>query len=273
MVFFLYSDINYEYQAENCIKTLQKRISNTDTIVYFTVGFDSQLELNNVNKVRVDKNITYPSFNFYKPELCLKVMNMFPNEDYVFTDTDVLFSKRLNPCILKHSESYPLASFGPHEYLYAWETFGDQVIEYSEWDLMQYMNVPERTQRYVFSCLFSFNENSRDFIEEWYSVCSNKYLLDRRKKFFPFTDETSFNVCLWKRNATKNLGYAFLNTHLLSTIKSIEDGINSGNFIGDVYDSCGLNWEKVEDTEKVFFYHGIKDKDEMREASLYLQNI
>jgi hypothetical protein len=138
---------------------------------------------------------------------------------------------------------------------------------------MKYLNVPDRTQRYVFSCLFSFNENCRDFIEEWYSICCNKYLLDRKKKFFPFTDETPFNICLWKRGATKNLGYAFLNTHLLSTIKSIEEGITAGNFVGGINDLLGLNWEKVENTENTFFYHGIKDKDEMREASLYLQNI
>jgi hypothetical protein len=60
---------------------------------------------------------------------------------------------------------------------------------------------------------------------------------------------------------------------LLSTIKSIEEGITAGNFVGGINDLLGLNWEKVENTENTFFYHGIKDKDEMREASLYLQNI
>jgi hypothetical protein len=273
MVFFLYSDKNYEYQAENCIRTLEKRLSTETKIVYFTVGFDSDLEFTNLHKVRIEKNPTYPAFNFYKPEICLKVMNLFPNEDYVFTDTDVLFSKRIIPESLKHNESYPLASFGPHEYLYYWEYIDGEYTEYSEWELMQYLNVHERTQRYVFSCLFSFNEGCRDFMEEWYSICSNTYLIDRRKKFFPFTDETPFNICLWKRAATKNLGYAFINTHLLSTISSIENGIIEGNFVGSVHDNCGLNWEKVEDTNKTFFYHGIKDKDEMREASLYLQKL
>jgi hypothetical protein len=273
MVFFLYSDKNYEYQAENCIRTLEERVPTKTKIVYFTVGFDSDLEFRNLHKVRIEKNLSYPAFNFYKPEICLKVMDMFPNEDYVFTDTDVLFSKRLISENLKHTESYPLASFGPHEYLFSWESIDGEYIEYSEAELMKYLNVSDRTQRYVFSCLFSFNEHCRDFIEEWYSICCNKYLLDRRKKFFPFTDETSFNICLWKRGATKNLGYAFLNTHLLSTIKSIEEGITAGNFVGGINDLLGLNWEKVENTENTFFYHGIKDKDEMREASLYLQNI
>ena len=63
---------------------------------------------------------------------------------------------------------------------------------------MKYFNVEKRSQRYVWSCFYSFNPNCREFFEEYTAMCKNKYLMDRRKDYFPYADETPFNICLWK---------------------------------------------------------------------------
>lgn len=272
MILFLYSDKNCEHQAMSCIRSLVHKITDDVKIVYYTIGFDSQFEFKNLHKIRIELKAEYPTFHFYKAELSLLTMTLFPNEYYVFTDTDVLFSKNFNFDMIKHSESYPIACFGPHEYPFMWREINGTRMVYNEEMLMNYFNIPARTQRYVWSCFYSFNPNCKEFFEEYTSICRNKYLMDRRENYFPFADETSFNICLWKRGATKNYGFGFVNTHMLSTVKRVENGASKVHF-NNAVDAYGQNWEYVDDPSKVMFYHGFKDKTHMEETMNYLVNI
>lgn len=270
MVLFLYSDKNYEYQAINCIKSLTHKITDDIKLVYYTIGFDSQFEFKNLYKYRIDLKAEYPQFNYYKAELSLLTMNLFPNEHYIFSDADILFSKRLDFEKLKNSELYPIASFGPHEYPFNWEDKNEARLIYDETALMNYFNVTARSQRYVWSCFYSFNQHCTDFFEEYTSMCKNKYLLDRRKAYLPFSDETAFNICLWKRGANKNYGFSFVNTHLLETVIQVESGVSDTSFYNK--DFLGNNWEYVKNASDVIFYHGFKEKEHMEETVNYLIN-
>ena len=261
MVVMLYSDKSCEYQAISCIKSLIHKITKDVKILYYTVGFKSDFEFKNLCKVEIPIKPEYPRFHFYKAELSLLTMHMFPGEQYIFTDTDVLFSNRFEFDKVTGIESYPLGSFGPHEYPLAWEKTpsGGEVI-FDEQALMRYFNVNGRTQRYLWSCFYSFNPNCKDFFEEYTSMCRNRYLLDRQKIYFPYADETAFNVCLWKREVNKNLGFAFVNTSRYDTVKRVEENLVGLNqHIGNVIDNFGADWEYVDDSRKVLFYHGFKD--------------
>lgn len=271
MVLFLYSDKNCEHQAINCIKSLTHKIKDDVKVVYYTIGFDSNFQFKNLHKFRIEIKPEYPTFHYYKSDLSLLTMELFPNEHYVFTDTDVLFSRRFDFDKTIHIENYPIASYGPHEYPFIWaEVNGSRVI-YNELPLMKYFNVEERSQRYVWSCFYSFNPNCREFFEEYTSICKNKYLMDRRKDYFPYADETAFNICLWKRNAVKNYGFAFVNTHRLETVKQVEGGTSNKTFEGAA-DKLGNEWEYVVDAENVMIYHGFKEKQHMEETVNYLIN-
>ena len=93
-----------------CIKSLTHKIADDIKIVYYTIGFDSSFEFKNLNKVRIEYKPQYPIIHFYKGELALLTMQMFPNEYYLYTDTDVLFSRNFNFNDHKYNESYPMAS-------------------------------------------------------------------------------------------------------------------------------------------------------------------
>jgi hypothetical protein len=272
MVLFLYSDKNCEHQAISCIKSLTHKITDDVKIVYYTVGFESDFKFKNLYKFKVPLKSEYPTFHFYKADLSLVTMDLFPNEHYIFTDTDVLFSRRFDFEKTKHSESYPIASFGPHEYPFMWREINGERRIYNELPLMKYLNVSERSQRYVWSCFYSFNSNCKDFFEEYTSICKNRYLMDKRDDYFPYADETAFNVCLWKRNATKNYGFGFVNTHLLETVRQVEDGISNKQF-ENTRDAFGNNWEYVDDSSKVMLYHGFKEKEHMETTVNYLINL
>ena len=171
--------------------------------------------------------------------------------------------------MVKHSESYPIASYGPHEYPYMWHIINGEKRIYNENSLMNYFNVQSRSQRYVWSCFYSFNSNCREFFEEYTSMCKNRYLMDRRNEYFPYADETPFNICLWKRNAIKNYEFGFVNTHIIETVKEVESGISNKHF-NNAVDAFGRNWEYVDDSSKVMFYHGFKEKESMEETVKYL---
>ena len=270
-VIMLYSDKTFDPLAQNCIKSLGTGLKDT-TIVYFTIGFHSDFKYDNVHTIYYPLDKDKPTYNFYKPELCLKVMDMFPAEHYIYTDVDILFSNKFTLDKVKHNNPYPLASFGPVEYPFRWVYINGEKVIYDESYLMNYYNVSERTQRYVWSCFFSFNKLCRDFFEEFLSICENKYLTKEVNKYFPFRDETAFNICLWKRKASVNLGFSFVNTHLLETVKEVETGNIQSVTTERVIDEYGMKWEYIDDSNNILFYHGFKDVQDMNEILDYLRN-
>lgn len=272
MVFFLYSDKNCEHQAIACIKSLTGKVTEDVKLVYYTIGFKTDFSFKNLTTIQMAYKPEYPRFHFYKAELSLMTMKIFPDEHYIFSDTDILYSRKFNFDLVKHNLAYPLASYGPHEYPYMWYEINGETIIRDETVLMKYHNVPQRSQRYVWSCFYSFNPSCTDFFEEYTSMCRNQYLLKEHPIYFPYADETPFNICLWKRNATQNLEHAFVNTHKLSTVKRVEEESIGRIHMGNNLDAFGADWEYVHDPSKVLLYHGFKDKEEMNESLDYLIN-
>lgn len=272
MVLFLYSNKPYEHQVKYCLKSLSPKMTDDVKIVYYTIGFDSDIEFPNLYKIKIPLKPQYPSFHYYKAELSLLTMKLFPGEYYMFSDTDILYSKRFSFEMMKHSLPYPMASFGPHEYPFMWEEGRDGKIIYDEVKSMKYFNVPARTQRYVWSCIYSFNEYCTDFFEEYTSMCNYKYLLDQRTVYYPMHDETPFNICLWKRGATQNLGFAFLNTHIFNSVKLVEENIIKDQHLNTHVDSMGNTWEYIYDSEQIVAYHGFKEPEDSEKTVEYLIN-
>lgn len=270
MIVFMYSNKACEHQAISCIRSLEPRVTADTKIVYFTIGFISNFSTERLIKIPIPER-KYPSFHYYKAELSLNVMDMFPEEDqFFFTDTDVLFSRRANFSKMVHTHTYPLGVFGPHEQPYIWERINGEMVIYDEKLLMQYLNVSQPTIRYQWSCFYSFNKNCRDFFEEYTALCKNEYLLSRRKWYYPFHDETSFNVCLWKRNAQHSLGYAFVNTHNPAVVKLVEENTVQTKKLGMNLDELGADWEYIHDSTQVMLYHGFKEENTTREVLNYI---
>lgn len=255
MVIFMYTDSTCEHQAISCIKTLLPRLRSNDTILYYTVGFESSFESENLRKIKFDLT-DYPTFHYYKAELSLLTMELYPEEEhFFFTDTDILYSKRFNPANLEHDFDYPLASFGPYQHPYKFEVVNGERKVYDEGNLMRYLGVPHQLHWYVWSCIFSYNRKCTDFLEEYTSLCKNKYLLDRREDYYPFHDETPFNVCLYKRNGHESLGFAFVNTSNPATVELVENAR-----VVEWKNEETNGWEYVQDSDRVIAYHGFKEK-------------
>jgi hypothetical protein len=273
MIIFMYTNKACEHQAISCIRSLQPRIGQDVKIVYFTIGFISNFSVPQLIKIPIPER-DYLTFHYYKAELSLDVMNMFPEEDYFFfTDTDILFSRRMDLTKLKCDTPYPQAVFGPHEQPYMWERVGDKMTIFNEELLMQYFNVTNRTIRYQWSCFYAFHRNAYEFFEEYTSMCKNKYLLARRMQYYPLHDETPFNICLWKHNAQVSLGHIFVNTHSLKVIKLTEENYIVNRKLGENIDDLGADWEYIHDSSKIMLYHGFKEENNARQSLDFLLKV
>ena len=68
-----YSDKNYEYQAKALIKSILMNMEKDVEMFYYTIGFDSEIEHERLNKIPmpIDENkpTGYRTFEFYKPTI------------------------------------------------------------------------------------------------------------------------------------------------------------------------------------------------------------
>lgn len=109
IVFF--SDKNYEYQIKSLIKSIEIHNVKNLKFIYFTIGFDSEMEREDLIKRRLESNPKKPRFEFYKPEIVLEVSREFEGHS-IFFDSDVIVGRRFNPDLLKTDTNYPVMSIG-----------------------------------------------------------------------------------------------------------------------------------------------------------------
>lgn len=97
--------------------------------------------------------------------------------------------------------------------------------------------------------------------------------MNRSKIYFPFHDETAFNICLWKHNAKESLGYIFVNTHVFDTVKLVEETDIRNQRLGKNIDEMGADWEYIRDSSQIMFYHGFKAPEHTLPTLNYLINV
>lgn len=106
-----YSDVNYEYQIRYLIQSIDLHNFEGLRFIYYTIGFDSDLERPDLLKKRIEIDPKKPRFEFYKPMVVHDVAKNFPGHS-IFLDSDVLVGKRFDPFSLAHDEDFPLMSIG-----------------------------------------------------------------------------------------------------------------------------------------------------------------
>jgi len=257
-----FTDAKFEYMAKCLIESLD--IQKVDAkFLYYTIGFDSNLNHPNLVKKRWQTDISKPRFEFYKPILLLDALNYYDN--VVFLDSDIIVGKRFDLSKFYHEYNYPLASIGNWDKPYSFVIHDGKEMRFDEHKLMNYISVTSKSMSYVYSCFMSVNRKCIDFLKEWEEFCSNFYLLENRQSFYPFQDETSFNVLLWKRGCTKNYGRIYLNTLYFDPLEFVEE---KEGFKGNVY---SVPEQFVDNSSNVVFYHGMKNEIELESSLNYLR--
>jgi len=258
----IYSDENYEHQVRNFIRSLSYGGIEDYRVFYYSIGFNSSIKSDKVVNIYWRKDSR--NFEFYKPEICLDVLN-YVKENIFYFDADIILSKRFYKMPIEFGKSHPTFSKGPIEFPFTFWSDSNGTTTFDETKLMNYLGVKERLMHYVMACFFTYDEKCRDFLEEYMSFCKNEYLLKQRQSMYAFTDETIANVLLWKRGISDSYGRYFVNTHKFSTFKLCEEN-------GDIKDSHidGNPYEQCDDSSQVYFYHATKIKEENEKILKYI---
>ena len=258
----IYSDENYEHQVRNFIRSLSYGGIEDYRVFYYSIGFNSSIKSDKVVNIYWRKDSR--NFEFYKPEICLDVLN-YVKENIFYFDADIILSKRFYKMPIEFGKSHPTFSKGPIEFPFTFWSDSNGTTTFDETKLMNYLGVKERLMHYVMACFFTYDEKCRDFLEEWMSFCKNEYLLKQRQSMYAFTDETIANVLLWKRGISDSYGRYFVNTHKFSTFKLCEEN-------EDIEDSFidGNPYEQCDDSSQVYFYHATKIKEENEKILKYI---
>jgi lipopolysaccharide biosynthesis glycosyltransferase len=270
MNIIFYSDKNYEYQAEALIKSIILNCKQKVNLIYYTIGFESNLNYDILIKRIFPLDIKKKKFEFYKPAILLDAIDTFGG-NILFLDTDIIIGKRFNIDKLIHNNNYPLLSCGNWDYPFACKIHSDNTYSnvINEEKLIKYFGVNNRSMNYVYTCMVSLNEKCRDIILEWKSMCENEFLMQNQEEYYPFKDETPMNIILWKRGITENYGRIYLNTLHFNPLKYIED---NENIVGDPSINFGIfgsDLMRCENSSNIMFYHGIKDKEELTKTINY----
>jgi hypothetical protein len=109
IVFF--SDKNYEYQIKSLIKSLDLRRIQGMRLIYYTIGFDSEMDRSDLIKKRIEFDINKKRFEFYKPGIILDVSKNFEGHS-IFLDSDIIVGRRFDLNLLRNDTEIPMLSIG-----------------------------------------------------------------------------------------------------------------------------------------------------------------
>ena len=203
--YITYLDENYLQHAEKLFEILSTYSKNK--IIVFTINFNYESNFKNVIPVYYEtKELTFVEKMFFKPNLIKKVLELYPNDQFCFIDSDII---PLHSCddIFENfrNVNYPLFARQCHDWILPGSS---QVHPEYEKNILEYLgsDVSKRTLIYYHACLFLFNYECFDFVKEWAFLSNNVDILNNHNYYAPIFDETLVNALLWKYEYHNHLG-------------------------------------------------------------------
>jgi autotransporter strand-loop-strand O-heptosyltransferase len=196
-----------------------------------------------------------------------------------YVDSDSIATKSVDNIFNMYDENlnYPYFVEGIYDYLIINGRGGastkDDLTNTLEHSTCELFNVNQKVrEKYRQTGYFVSGQNTTDFLNEWYQMCTHPEVLKNNEWYAPFNEETILNVLLWKKDIKDGLPYIYVNGSL-DTI----DKVNDIGFNG--VDSHYGDWFKIpKKRENLLFYHGEKRIDVLdnmikKLKGLYYKNI
>ena len=196
-----------------------------------------------------------------------------------YVDSDSIATKSVDNIFNMYDENlnYPYFVEGIYDYLIINGRGGastkDDLSNTLEHSTCELFNVNQKVrEKYRQTGYFVSGQNTTDFLNEWYQMCTHPEVLKNNEWYAPFNEETILNVLLWKKDIKDGLPYIYVNGSL-DTI----DKVNDIGFNG--VDSHYGDWFKIpKKRENLLFYHGEKRIDVLdnmikKLKGLYYKNI
>lgn len=288
--FVTHSDKNYLKYAERLFESMQQ--FSDAKIIYYTVDFHYTSKYSNVIPVHFstkdyvssssyNKLDTKSCFVFLKPvitEITLQKYAQTVEDSFCYIDCDCLARKQLDDIFqyAKHIDNYPLLNRSCFDYLIfngrgdPFVNGGFDINKCLEAELLKALNIDLnlRTQTYVQTGVFIFNNKCLNFLKEWKNTCFLDFIFENQFQYAPFHEETVINCLLWKYQYKNNLSQVLINIpycdnkdfskeKILKMQQALSDTKNNGYLL------TGFTYiPSKQDVSNLYFYHGkISDEE------------
>ncbi len=208
--FYLYT-LNFEYKSD---------ISNLNTIYITDENIKNNMSFvgnkNDVNNKNMFKSV------FFKSKVVLDTIDNLKLDFAIYIDSDILPTGEISELFgfIGQVDEYPLIQQSLFEFQINYgrgnpfHKGGFDQTNILEYPLMDKHHIPIRNRtHYSVTSVMIYNKNCRQFFKE-YDWLNEKALdmdLEDIKFFYPFSDETTMNVLLWKYKYNKRLPFLQMN--------------------------------------------------------------
>lgn len=253
--FYLYT-LNFDY------------VSTTSNLITITVNDDNiKNDMSFIgNKNDVTNKNTFKSV-FYKSKVVLHTIEELKLDFAIYIDSDILPTGEISQLFefVKHVDDYPLIQEGLFEYQInhgrgnPFHLGGFDETNILEYPLMKKHHIPmvNRT-KYSVTSVMIYNKNCKQFFREydWLNNFAMNMEIGDINYYYPFSDETTMNVLLWKYNFRKRLPTMQMNVDEIDNINEFY----YSNYQNEKEISSYVRVPSSEQRKNILFFHGAKGK-------------
>ena len=299
----IYCTENYYETSVNLINTLNLFHDNLNIHLY-EINFNKNPHINNVNIINLeDKRIGDIQFEgdrnnmnnhnmfraiFLKSKVILHSIKELKLKKVLYLDADILPNSKLDLLFEKFKDitNYPLIQKGPAEYIFFTDFNPDSTIKgirgnpyengyfeptkILEYPICQQLGIPiENRICYANASIVLYNSNCLEFIEEYDKINESTFnlSLDEIRHYYPFADETTINILLWKYKYNNRLPFVQVNINNIDEVKEFYYSYYNEEKIYSTFTKIPSDLEKP----NKYIFHGVKNKTS-KETSDFIKN-
>ncbi len=272
---------NYVQNSLNLINSLSLYHNNLDFYLY-TLNFQLESHLPNLKTVHItDENIeNNMSFIgnkndvnnknmfksvFFKSKVVLHTIEELKLESAIYIDSDILPTGEIAELFryIPQVEDYPLIQNSLFEYQINYgrgnpfHNGGFDETNILEYPLMNKHHIPVTNRtHYSVTSVMVYNKNCKQFFREydWMNEQALNMGLEDIKYYYPFSDETTMNVLLWKYKFNKRLPFLQMNIDDVSNVKEFYES----NYDNEKEVTSYVRVPSKNERKSKLFFHGAK---------------
>lgn len=251
--FYLYT-LNFQYDSN---------ISNLNTIFISDENIENNMSFvgnqNDVNNINMIKSV------FFKSKVVLDTIDNLKLDFAIYIDSDILPTGEISELFefIGQVDDYPLIQQSLFEFPINYgrgnpfHNGGFDETNILEYPLMNEHHIPIRNRtHYSVTSVMIYNKNCRQFFKEydWLNEKALEMDLEDIKFFYPFSDETTMNVLLWKYKYNKRLPFLQMNVDDIGNVKEYYES----NYDGEKEITSYVRIPSKKEKKHKLFFHGAK---------------
>lgn len=272
---------NYLQNSLNLVKSLNLYHNNLDFYLY-TLNFSHDSDIPNlttvpIGDITIENNMSFVGNKndvsnknmfksvFFKSKVVLSTLEYLKLDQAIYIDSDMVPTGDISELFkyFDQVEDYPLIQQGLFEYQINYgrgnpfHNGGFDETNILEYPLMNKHHVPTKNRtHYSVTSVMIYNKNCKQFLKEydWLNEMAYDMDLEDIKYFYPFSDETTMNVLLWKYKYNKRLPFLQMNIDDINNVKEYYES----NYENEKEVTSYVRVPSKEKRKDILFFHGAK---------------